>query len=225
MRKILIVISSSRQSYYQGFKEIWEKRIAEKKQNNIQCVFFYADEEVQETVYQDNTVLVATPIEEFQLVKMIKLYEFCLNTFEFDYIYKVNLNCFVRFDLLAAAIEELPTENMVAGLRIFSGFFSGASVMFTRDVAQKYVDEQELYINIQNFEDVVFERFLERHPEIRYIHFSYTNFTLGNFTKKNLTQGFFYKNRETITFRSKAFSNEEREKDVELIQELYNYYG
>ena len=80
------------------------------------------------------------------LRKCIEFWGYCLENFEFDYIFRPNLGCWVSLDLLNFHANKLPSEKVYAGnLNSHRGvnYISGAGFLLSRDVVQLIWDHHK----------------------------------------------------------------------------------
>ena len=76
------------------------------------------------------------------LRKCIEFWGYCLENFDFDYIFRPNLGCWVSMDVLNKIVEQLPEKKVYAGYRGRSKrrrgvpFMSGSGFLLSRDLVE-----------------------------------------------------------------------------------------
>lgn len=80
------------------------------------------------------------------LRRCIEFWGYCLNNFDFDYLLRPNLGCFVDLEVLNSVVSSLPATGVYGGpmgrfrrgrrSRSRVDFISGASILLSRDVVQ-----------------------------------------------------------------------------------------
>lgn len=74
------------------------------------------------------------------LRKCIEFWGYCLKNFDFDYIFRPNLGCWVSMDVLDKIVQQLPDKKVYAGVRGRSKggipFISGSGFVLSRDLVE-----------------------------------------------------------------------------------------
>lgn len=79
--------------------------------------------------------------------KNLAMYEWALANKEFDYVARVNASCYVDKKQLIKYVQDLPAENVFAGVKAESqhgGFYlwGGCQTIISRDVIQQFVENK-----------------------------------------------------------------------------------
>jgi hypothetical protein len=94
--KIIVIIIASHAEHYDEMINIWKKYM--NSHNNITSFFIMNDENISEPIVIKENIIYVKAKEDFIpgiLDKTIKSIEYCLNNFEFDFIYRTNLSSFL----------------------------------------------------------------------------------------------------------------------------------
>ena len=79
------------------------------------------------------------------LRKCVEFWGYCLENFEFDYIFRPNLGCWVSMDALNRLVDKLPNEGVYGGafgIHKHMHFISGSGFLLSKDLVQMIWDRR-----------------------------------------------------------------------------------
>lgn len=91
--------------------------------------------------------------------KLLSAFDWILKSKEFDYIARVNGSCYVNKVNLINAVQDMPDNNLFAGIQVDASqtepawLWGGGQYIISKDVVQKVVDNQNKF-NHSKIEDV-----------------------------------------------------------------------
>jgi hypothetical protein len=146
---IILIIASDERKEYLEMQKIWKKYMNNHK--NITCFFIKSLNSIQQDILLDynNNIMYIKNNETFIpgiLYKTIKAIEFCINHFEFTYIYRTNLSSLLD---LSKMYNFLNRENINYGGSILNynngiNFASGSGFVLSKDTSKYLVENNNL---------------------------------------------------------------------------------
>ena len=105
---IILIISSNNIEYYKNMRDIWKKYM--NNHQNVSSFFIENDSSINEEIIVDkkNNIIYYKDEESYIpgiLNKTIKVIDYCIKNFDFDYIYRTNLSSVVNFDKLYSYLQ------------------------------------------------------------------------------------------------------------------------
>jgi len=165
MKKVLILVLSNQNAPYDEVVNTsittWDKEEVE----GVETVYYFG-----EPVKNNTDKFIYFPVKESYGTigyKMIYAFDWCLKNKEFDYIARVNSSTYVNKKELLKYVQQLPNENVFAGLRVEKSVsmdywnWGGCGLVFSKDVIEKVVKNQE-YFEHNKIEDVAVSHLLNR---------------------------------------------------------------
>jgi hypothetical protein len=188
---IILIIASNNINEYNDMHKIWKKYM--NKHPNIQSFFIKNEKLLDKDIVLDikNNTIYCKYNENFIpgiLNKTIKSIEYCLNNFEFDYIYRTNLSSVLNLDKLYSYVKN--NNNINYAGKIYGNFISGSGFLLSKDACKKLVIDKSLIDN-NIIDDVAIGNALTKYYEminIEFYHISGVNdkiFDNNNFENIN----------------------------------------
>jgi hypothetical protein len=173
MKIIILIIASDERKEYIEMQNIWKKYM--NNHENIKCFFIKSVNSIDQNVLldSDNNIIYIKNDETLVpgiLYKTIKAIDFCINNFEFTYIYRPNLSSFL--DLYKMYNYFLNSNNIEYGGFIGDDngikFASGSGFVLSKDTS-KYLIENDNLLDYNILDDLSIGKLLNKKYIINYI--------------------------------------------------------
>lgn len=211
MKCLISVLSHNEEPFIKlenGIRETWMKHNVD---NDI--IFYYGNSEhiniIGDRLYLD------TKNEGFYNIgyKTIKMFEYCLNNYDFDYIFRTNSSSYIRIDKLNQYLINKPKNNFynaIIGSHDGITFASGAGYFLSRDLIELIIKNKEKW-NHGYIDDVALALLLrnENITPTNSTRFDINEYNMNNLDNINLDY-FFH-------FRCKC---SDRNNDIEIFKQL-----
>ena len=145
-KKIIISVLAGGDENYSKKEDAARATCFKNPPDNISIYYVYnkkegiAIENGQTTLIDDCFYYGAPEKVRWILRKCVEFWGYCLENFEFDYIFRPNLGCWVSMDTLNKLVGELPSEGVYGGAFGTSGegipFISGSGFLLSRDLVE-----------------------------------------------------------------------------------------
>ena len=202
---IILILSSNNFSEYSDMYEIWKKYM--NNHPKIQSFFIENNKFLDENVVlnKENNTIYCKGDETYIpgiLNKTIKSIDYCLNNFEFDYIYRTNLSTVVNLDKLYSYVKN---NNINYAGNIYNkkdDFVTGTGILLSKQACKKLVEDKSL-IDHDIIDDVAIANKLKEHYQMINID----RYWIENIYDKLLNDDKYYdviNNEPTYEFRCKS---------------------
>lgn len=166
--KIIILIIASNGEYYDKMINIWEKYM--NRHNNIQSFFIMNKEDIiEDIILKDNIIYVKSNENLIPgiLIKTIKSINFCIDNFDFDFIYRTNLSSFIILDKLYEFVKNnsINYGGVIGVIDNFINFASGSGFLISKETC-KYLIENENFLLYNLIDDVAIGQLLTKKYKI-----------------------------------------------------------
>lgn len=216
MNIIILIIASDNSNEYIEMQNIWIKYM--NKHSNIKSFFIKSDINIENDIYLNETLntIYIKDIETYSpgiFNKTIKSIEYCLNNFEFDYIYRTNLSSFLNLDKMYNFIFNNHIEyGGVIGNYNNINFASGCGFFMSND-ACKFLINYDRTININEYlDDVTIAIILTKKYKIDFI----------NRIDIDKIDNIFLYNKETDIFHYRCKSDDNHILTIYIMNKLYD---
>jgi hypothetical protein len=167
---IILIISSDTFNEYKDMYDIWKKYMNSHK--NITSYFIENKKLLEDDIVIDkekNTIYCNGKENYIPgiLNKTIKSISYCLDNFEFDYIYRTNLSTVLNLYKLSSYVKNNKVDY--AG-QDYGGFVSGSGILLSKDACKKLILDKSL-INHDIIDDVAISNSLKNFYNITNIDF------------------------------------------------------
>lgn len=166
--KVLILIlccdcESDRYTIENGISKTWNS-----ESFNDAPTFYYFGNKT--SCYHDSSSIFTTCKEDYNLIllRTIEAFEYALNTFEFDYIFRTNISSYVNKEKLVNWLKSKKRSNFYSGvIGNFHGidFASGCGFAISRDLVRLLCDSKHC-LDHNLVDDVCFGNFLTKKVNI-----------------------------------------------------------
>lgn len=104
-------------------------------------------------------------------IKMLLMFQFCLQNYNFDFLYRVSNSTFVNYNLLSKFLKNTRAEKLYTGCcrynigpkRDFPPYIHGHAILISRDLVEMFVNNTEDHILKEGWhDDVILGDFLGR---------------------------------------------------------------
>lgn len=139
MKKILILILSCRHPVYEqirinGIDKTWNSISTA----NTKTYYYYGN---NSKAYHDENNIYVTSEDSFYAIlnKTLETFEYCLQNFDFDYIFRTNSSSYVNKKKLSEWLDNKPIENFysgVPGINKDVRYASGCGYSISRDLVE-----------------------------------------------------------------------------------------
>ena len=169
---IILILSSNNFSEYADMYEIWKKYM--NIHPNIQSFFIENDKFLDEDIVlnKENNTIYCKGDETYIpgiLNKTIKSIDYCLNNFEFDYIYRTNLSTVVNLDKLYSYVLNNSIDYAGNIYNKKDDFVTGTGILLSKQACIKLVEDKSL-INHDIIDDVAIANALKKYYKIIHIN-------------------------------------------------------
>lgn len=162
MKKILILILSCNHPVYkllanEGINKTW---------NSIDIdnmpTFFY--EGGYKESYRDKSTIYLTESDDYANItkKTIEAFSYCIDNFDFDYIFRTNSSSYVNKYKLLEWLSDKPLNNFYSGIIGVHNnikYASGSGYSISKDLVEKILKNKNL-IDINDYDDISVGKFL-----------------------------------------------------------------
>jgi hypothetical protein len=215
--KIIILIIASHAEHYDKMINIWKKYM--NNHPNITSFFIMNNENIPEDVIVEQDIMYVNSNETYVpgiLHKTVKCIEYCLNNFEFDFIYRTNLSSFLVLDKLYDFININKSIDYGGVIGFYEGIYysSGSGFFISKDTC-KYLVDNESKLKIHLIDDIAIGELLIKKYEITPI------LRINTFEHENCDFNIF-KNNYIFHFRCK-FENRS-EVTISTMNKLYDLF-
>ena len=200
--KIIILIIASHAEHYDQMINIWKKYM--NNHPNITSFFIMNDENIDEDVVIKENIMYVKANENYIpgiLQKTIRTIEYCLQHFEFDFIYRTNLSSFLVLEKLFNFVNK---NNHIQYGGVIGGptpegikFASGAGFLMARDICKYLIDNENKLLYYNYLDDVAIAEVLTKNYEISFIPRIDNNPEYDDYNFEN------FKNNECFHYRCK----------------------
>lgn len=148
-KKIIISVLAGGGDHFEKMEEAARDTCFKNPPENISIYYIHnyrdgvALQEGESKLIDDCFYYGESPSRAALLRKCIKFWGYCLENFDFDYIFRPNLGCWVSMDALSKLADNLPEDRVYGGAfgttcgRIRGiKFISGSGFLLSRDVVQ-----------------------------------------------------------------------------------------
>ncbi len=118
----------------------------------ITVINYYGSESLKDkqcTYSADTNTLIINIEDDSQEEKFILALEYCLNNFEFDYIYKTSCTSYIDVIKMYDHISSLSKENVCNGCK---NTYDDFNVIMSRDIVEQIINNKSKFIEL-NFDD------------------------------------------------------------------------
>jgi len=216
MNIIILIIATENSNKYIEMQNIWRKYM--NKHPNIMSFFIKCDINIENDIYFNknlNTIYIKD-IETYSpgiFNKTIKSIQYCLNNFDFDYIYRTNLSSFLNLDKMYNFISNNHIEyGGVIGNYNNINFASGSGFFISKN-ACNFLISYDRTININDYlDDVTIAIILTKKYKIDFI----------NRIDIDKIDNIFLYNKETDIFHYRCKSDDFHNLTLDIMNKLYD---
>lgn len=167
---IILIISSNNIEFYKNMREIWKKYM--NNHSNITSFFIENDPLIDKEIIVDkkNNTIFYKDQESYVpgiLNKTIKIIEFLIKNYDFDYIYRTNLSSVINLDKLYSYIQN---NNVDYAGHDYIKFISGSGIILSKKTCNILIKDESL-INNNNPDDYAIGLKLENLVEKKHIEY------------------------------------------------------
>jgi len=167
---IILIISSNNIKFYKNMRDIWKKYM--NNHPNINSFFIENDPSINKEIIVDNenNTIYYKDQESYVpgiLNKTIKIIEFLMKNYNFDYIYRTNLSSVINLDKLYSYTQN---NNIDYAGHDFVKFISGSGIILSKKTCKILIDDKSLIDN-NNPDDYAIGLKLENLVEKKHIEF------------------------------------------------------
>ena len=197
---ILIIASDDNESYIK-MQQIWKKYM--NNHPNIKSFFIKNKLDIEQDIIIDekeNTIYVKNEESYIPgiLQKTIKSFEYCLQKFEFDYIYRTNLSSFIDLNKAYHFLENNKVDygSCCLDIHIDLHFASGCGFILSKKMVNILINNQNL-INYKIIDDVAI-------GELLIDKLNYNIFNISRYDVQNINDIIFNNDTHIFHFRCKS---------------------
>jgi hypothetical protein len=133
--KILISVLSLNREPYIGLEKTIRETWASERHKDVEVIYYYGDS--NEIKLTDDRLFLDTPEGLMNIgYKTLKMYEYILENYEFDYLFRTNSSSYVNIEKLKEFIRDKPNEKFYSGTEgKYNGvpFASGSGYFLSKD--------------------------------------------------------------------------------------------
>jgi hypothetical protein len=218
MNIIILIIASDCSDKYIEMQNIWRRYMNNHK--NIKTFFIKSINNLDKNILidYDQNIIYIKNIETFIpgiLDKTIKSIDFCINNFEFDYIYRTNLSSFLDLNKMYNFFNNNHFDyGGIIGNSYGINFASGCGFILSKD-ACKYLVENNNLLDYNILDDVSIGKLLNKKYIINFIK---------RFDITGLEDNYFLYDSDIFHFRCKY--NDNHSITINIMNKLYeNIYN
>ncbi len=157
-KKVVILVMASSNPGFRNLEEGIKKTWFNLKNDNTDIIF-YTDNQLDEVKYtqpvlqNDNLILPCNDGYYYCGLKTIMAFEWLLQNYDFEYIYRSNLGAFVWPDKILNFLEDKPKTNFYSGILLNDtynlgfnvSYASGSGYFLSKDLVKKIVDNKDIW--------------------------------------------------------------------------------
>jgi hypothetical protein len=215
--KLIVLILANDTDAYLKMQEKW--KLYMNSYANIKSYFIKYDSNLKENIVLIGDTICVKGVETFIpgcLDKTIKSIEYCLQNFEFDFIFRTNMSSVLDLNKLYNLLNNNIQCAGVIGDCKGQKFVSGAGILMRKDICQKLIQTKNS-LNYNILDDVSIGRFLTSNninliPLTRFEAYNYEN-NISMLKKENINNYYH--------FRCKCENNSN--KTIELMDLIIKY--
>lgn len=215
MKILIMVLSHNDNGIYnrlvETIKETWDSEVVD----DIETIYYYNDSSLDSIKINGDELFIPCEDGIDKLgYKVLSTFEYILDNFDFDYIFKMNCSSYLNKGLLKELVKNMPTNNLYAGyIGIHDNitFASGAGSLLSKDLVKLILDNKDKWRH-SLIEDVAIGEILMNN-NIGIIPMNRVSIINGIDNHKL--------NTECHHYRCK---NDNREMDIIIMKELYKIY-
>ncbi len=162
--KLIILIIDSLGFHYENLKKIQKETWNNKNFNNHTTFYYSFNENVDKILCNDTDIIIPGEEGLYNIGKKTLIaFEYILNNFDFDYIYRTNLSSYLNTKLLSKVIEETDPEYFgIIGKYNNISYGSGSGYAISKNLTEKVVQFKEQW-NHYYIDDVSIGELLSKH--------------------------------------------------------------
>ncbi len=204
----------------QGFLSLEQAQLStwmSKDLPNVKSFFYYGS--TTSTSFKNRELHIKCDEGINITIKTLKMFEYCLDNFDFDFIFRTNLSSYVNLNRLYKYCKTLPQENIYQGhIGVHQGikFASGSGILLSKDVVKIITS---MYPKIKSFglnDDPYIGKILSSQnislnslPRFNYLHNSNIN-SIKKYHNEDLIKNFHYRCKTFDPFDSTRKTDCER---------------
>jgi len=201
MNIIILIIANDDNESYIEMQQIWRKYM--NNHSNIKSYFIKNKIDINEDIIvnqEENTIYVKNNENLIPgiLQKTIKSFEYCLQNFEFDYIYRTNLSSFIDLNKAYHFLENNKVDygSCCLDIHIDLHFASGCGFILSKKMVNILINNQNL-INYKIIDDVAI-------GELLIDKLNYNIFNISRYDVQNINDIIFNNDTHIFHFRCKS---------------------
>ena len=201
MNIIILIIANDDNESYIEMQQIWRKYM--NNHSNIKSYFIKNKIDINEDIIvnqEENTIYVKNNENLIPgiLQKTIKSFEYCLQKFEFDYIYRTNLSSFIDLNKAYHFLENNKVDygSCCLDIHIDLHFASGCGFILSKKMVNILINNQNL-INYKIIDDVAI-------GELLIDKLNYNIFNISRYDVQNINDIIFNNDTHIFHFRCKS---------------------
>ena len=203
MNIIILIIANDDNESYIEMQQIWRKYM--NNHSNIKSYFIKNKIDINEDIIvnqEENTIYVKNNENLIPgiLQKTIKSFEYCLQNFEFDYIYRTNLSSFIDLNKAYHFLENNKFDYGGCGIykciMNHTLFASGCGFIISKNCTQELINNKNL-INYKIIDDVAI-------GEVLIYKLNYNIFNISRYDVQNINDIIFNNDTHIFHFRCKS---------------------
>ena len=214
MNIIILIIASDNTDNYIEMQNIWRKYM-NKCNPNIKSFFIKNDPTLNEEIICNNDIIYIKENENYIpgiLSKTIKSIQYCLNNFEFDYIYRTNLSSFLNLYKMNDFIKTNNILNYGGVIGDWNGIkYASGSGFFLSKEACLYLCQNNNLLDYNMYDDISIGFFLSK---------KYNIFFIDRCNINSLDNDKFIINNNIFHYRCKCDDNHSI--TISIMNKLYN---
>lgn len=216
MKILIMVLSHKDGGIYDGLVDVIKNTWDNDMVDGFETIYYYSDNNLDSVKIIDKDIFIPCEDGIDNLgYKVLSTFEFVLNNFEFDYIFKMNCSSYLNKNLLRDLVIDKPRNKFYAGVVGSHGdinFVSGSGTLLSRDLVELILDNKDKWDH-SLIEDVSIGKILTSNNVIPY-----------SMNRIDIINGLDIKKINTICHHYRCKNDNNREYDIIIMKELYNIY-
>lgn len=142
--KIIICVLSLEKEPYISLEKTIRETWGNNTTSSVEIIYYYGNGDENKLV--GDKFYSKTPEGLYNIgYKTLNLFEYLINNYDFDYIFRTNLSSYVNINSLVDFIKDKPNDNFYSGVVGNSGdikFASGSGYFISRDLIKKVINNK-----------------------------------------------------------------------------------
>lgn len=219
--KILVIVIAAEFEPYVSLKKACKSTWGSSTRQDIQVLYLHAIPDTMPHIINDDLIVSGDEGMRNIGYKTLQAFEYCLNSLDFDYIFRTNLSSYVHLNGLfkyAQALTPISIYKGVIGNHKGISFASGSGYLISKDLVKYTLEHKDKWEHIELLDDVALAQVLSN----------------GGISPTPINRIDIIHNKDLLTFDTSIIQNcfhfrckndFDRTHDVRVMNQLHSYFN